>query len=138
MQLTANTTPGNTLLWELSHLGQQLFYPASVFSFYRPGNLSALTNTGSVLQRTSIFANTTNADPANPYVDTYIDIPALRTAIGSTDARPIRDYLLDALLDGGTPAQSDILGNYLGHAPSDTQIRGAIWLLLNTPDYAVN
>ena len=138
MQSAANATPGNTELWELNNLGQELFYPVSVFSFYRPGGLSSLTNTGTVLTRTNVFANLTGADPTNTYTDTYLDIAALRTRIGSTHAADIGDYLLDALLDGGTPEISQILHNYLGTAPSDARIRGAIWLLLNAPDYAVN
>ncbi len=138
MQLTADTTPGSSLLWELSNLGQQLFYSPSVFSFYRPGALNTLTNTGSLLSRTSVFANITNADPASLYTDTYIDIPALRTAMGVTHGGAIAAYLLDALLDGGTPAQQKLIADYLGPTPSDNQLRGAIWLILNSPDYAVN
>ncbi len=134
-----NAAPGNSLLYSLSNLNQELFYPASVFSFYRPGALNTLTNTGSVLNRTGVFANITNADPtSNPSVDTYIDMAALRTAINNTHGWAVSAYLLDALLDGGTPAQSGLLKGYLGATPSDNQIRGAIWLLLNTPDFAVN
>ncbi len=138
MQPTADTTPGSSLLWELSNLGQQLFYSPSVFSFYRPGALNALTNTGSLLSRTGVFANITNADPASLYTDTFIDIPALRAAMGVTHGAGIATYLLDALLDGGTPAQQSLVAGYLGAAPSDNQLRGAIWLILNSPDYAVN
>jgi uncharacterized protein (DUF1800 family) len=131
--------PGNSLLYSLSSLNQELFYPASVFSFYRPGALNTLTNTGTALNRTGVFANITNSDPtSNPAVDTYIDMPALRTAINNTKGAAVSAYLLDALLDGGTTAQSGLLKGYLGATPSDNQIRGAIWLLLNTPDYAVN
>ena len=138
LQATSNTTPGNSLLWELSNLGQELFWPASVFSFYHPGDLSSLTNTGTVLARTWILANVTNADPAGSYTDTYLDMPALRARIGNTAGSAVRDYLLDALLDGGSPGVRRILGKYLGDTPSDNQIRGGIWLLLNSPDYAVN
>jgi hypothetical protein len=138
LQTTANTTPGNSLLWELSNLGQQLFWPASVFSFYHPGDLSSLTNTGTVLARTWILANITNADPAGSYTDTYLDMPTLRARIGNTSGIAVRDYLLDALLDGGSSDARRILGKYLGDTPSDNQIRGGIWLLLNSPDFAVN
>ena len=134
-----NAQPGSSLQWELSSLGQQLFYPPSVFSFYRPGAVQTTINTSFVLNRTGVFANAVNADPVqNPSADTFIDIAALRTRIGAARPGPIRDYLLDALLDGGTPALSTLLGGFLGATPSDNQIRGAIWLLLNTPDYAVN
>jgi hypothetical protein len=125
-------------LWELSNLGQELFYPESVFSFYRPGALSSLTNTGTVLARTEAFANETNSDPSNVYTSTWIDIPTLRGRIGGVKGPAVRDYLLDALLDGGSTQEQTILRNYLGDEPSDARIQGAIWLLLNSPDFAVN
>jgi uncharacterized protein (DUF1800 family) len=138
MQATQNTTPGSSILWELHNLGQQLFYPVSVFSFYRPGGLNALTNTGSILERTEVFANEVDGTQSNTYTDTWIDIPTLRARIGSTDAKTIRKYLLDALLDGGSAKEDDTLKNYLGDTPSDARLQGAIWLLLNAPDYTVN
>ncbi|MEJ0049014.1 MAG: DUF1800 family protein, partial [Rhodospirillales bacterium] len=138
LQATANVAPGGSLLSELNGLGQQLFYPATVFSFYRPGYLATTANTGTVLDRTGVFANITNAQPSGAYTDTYIDIPTLRTRIGSTHGEEIATYLLDAMLDGGSANLQSILRAYLGKTPSDNQIRGAIWLLLNAPDYAVN
>ena len=138
MQFSADSTPGNSLLWELNNLGQQLFWPVSVFSFYRPGDLAVTVNTGTVLTRTGIFAGITSNTPDESYTDTYLDIAALRTRIGDTSEQKIRDYLLDALVDGGTPALSAQLSQYLGPVPSDARVRGAIWLLLNAPDYAVN
>ena len=138
MQATANTTPGSSILWELSNINQQLFWPVSVFSFYRPGDLSVLTNTGSVLARTGDFANEVNGTQANPYTDTWIDIPTLRALIGSTDEKKIAAYLLDALLDGGSDQEAATLHKYLGPTPSDARLQGAIWLLLNAPDFAVN
>ncbi len=138
MQSTANVTPGGSLLYELSGLGQQLFYPATVFSFYRPGFLQNLTNTGTVLDRTGVFANITNAQQSGAYTDTYLDIGALRTAIGSTKGSEIANYLLDALVDGGSESLRVTIKTFLGATPDDNQITGAIWLLLNSPDYTVN
>jgi uncharacterized protein (DUF1800 family) len=138
MQATANVTPGSSLLWELSGLGQQLFYPPTVFSFYRPGNLSTTVNTGTILNRTSVLANLTNAQQSGAYTDTWIDIPTLRAAIGSTKGSDIGAYLMDALLDGASPGMVAIINSFLGSKPSDAQVSGAIWLLLNSPDYAVN
>ncbi len=132
--------PGASMVGALYNLGQELFYPPTVFSFYRPGSLNSITNTGTVLNRTGAFNALTNPDPtSNPNVDLYIDSAALRARLG---AKPTRDtiaaYLLDAFLDGGTPAQATLISAFLGLKPSDNQIRGAVWLLLNTPDYAVN
>lgn len=138
MQAAANASPGGSLLWELNGLGQELFYPASVFSFYRPGNVETTFNTGTVLYRTSVSANITNASPSSSYTDTFIDVPTLRSQIGSTDGKAIAAYLLDALLDGGSPQIQQLLQHYLGKTPSDNQLLGGIWLLVNAPDYAVN
>ena len=138
MQATANVTPGSSILWELSNLDQQLFWPVSVFSFYRPGGLSVLTNTGSVLARRGDFANEVNGTQSNTYTDTWIDIPTLRSRIGSTKTSDIAAYLLDALLDGGSADTAAVLHRYLGETPSDARLQGAVWLLLNAPDFAVN
>ncbi len=133
-----NAAPGGSLLYELSQIGQQLFYPPTVFSFYRPGYLSATVNTGSTLTRTGIFANIVNASPTSSYTDTYINVPELLTQIGSSKGSDIAAYLLDAFLDGGSPTLQADLAGYLGAAPSNERVSSAIWLLMNSPDYAVN
>ena len=138
MQVNAYNGPGASILWELSNLGQQLFYPESVFSFYRPGQLDALTDTGTVLSRTGDFSNETSNVQSGEYTDTWIDIPTLRTLIGNTHRQAISAYLLDALIDGGTDKEAGILNSYLGETPSDARLQGAVWLLLNSPDFSVN
>ncbi len=143
MQATQNVTPGSSLLYELSSLGQQLFYPPTVFSFYRPGSLDTLTNTQTVLQRTGVFANFTNAQPGGTYTDTYIDLSQINTLAGvpPTAKYPgpyIANYLLDATVDGGSTGMQGIIHGFLGKTPDNNQILGAIWLLLNSPDYTVN
>ncbi len=138
LQSAANAAPGGSLLGELYGLGQQLFYPPTVFSFYRPGYLTATVNTGSVLARTGVFANITNAQQSGSYTDTYIDVPALQALIGSTGGKATAEYLLDAFVDGGSPALQTLIQGYLGATPNQNQILGAIWLLMNSPDYAVN
>jgi uncharacterized protein (DUF1800 family) len=138
LQFQTNAVPGGSLLYELNTLGQQLFYPPTVFSFYRPGYLSATVNTGSVLARTGVFANITNAAPTGAYTDTYINVPALLTLVGSTKGSAIAAYLLDAFVDGGSPTMLSDLSSYLGSAPSNERVVSAIWLLMNSPDNSVN
>ncbi len=138
LQATANVAPAGSLQYELSSLGQQIFYPPSVFSFYPPGSLASIVNTRTMLTKSGITANISGATPGNTYVDTYIDIPTLRTRVGSINTQIITDYLLDALIDGGSPELHSTIAGFLGAKPSDNQIRGAIWLILNTPDYGVN
>ncbi len=138
LQVTSTSQPAAILLWELHYVGQQLYYPPSVFSFYTPGSISTTLNTSTALYRTSVFANMVNGVAGAPGMDTYIDIPALRQRIGNTDALTIANYLLGDTLDGGTAPLRTQLVQFLGPAPSDNQIRGAMWVLLNSPTYAVN
>ena len=91
-----------------------------------------------MLSRTGDFANEVNGTQSNVYTDTWIDIPTLRARIGSTKESVIADYLLDALLDGGSKDEAEVLHKYLGQTPSDARLQGAVWLLLNAPDFAVN
>ncbi|HEV2675947.1 MAG TPA: DUF1800 family protein [Aliidongia sp.] len=132
--------PGDDLVsggW-LTLLGQEPYFPPSVFSFYRPGQLSSLTNTNLVLQRTGTFTDVAGSKPSDDTANVLIDIQALRTRVGSTAGPKIAAYLLDALVDGGTPALQQTMASYLGAKPDDDQLRGALWLLLNSPSYAVN
>jgi uncharacterized protein (DUF1800 family) len=138
LQATSTSAPGAMLLWETAFLAQRLFYPPSVFSFYTPGDLATTVNTSTVLYRTSISANTVNGAAGQAGMDTYIDIPTLRERIGSTSQAAIAAYLLDATVDGGNPTLNQQVTSFLGATPTDNQIRGAMWLLLNDPLYAVN
>jgi hypothetical protein len=70
--------------------------------------------------------------------DVWIDVPKLLTTIGYSDGSHIASYLLDALVDGGSPGLRTEIVNFLGTAPSTTVVQGAIWLILASPEYAVN
>lgn len=143
LQAKSGYGPAESLLWVLSDIGQEPYYPPSVFSFYRPGAISTIVNTATRMLRTDDFAWLTDGTPDQGSVTAWVDIPTLRQRIGSTEPARIAAFLLDALVDGGTPEMQLILQQYLesgpslGH-PSDDQIRGAIWILLNAPVYAVN
>jgi uncharacterized protein (DUF1800 family) len=135
---TSTTQPGAMLLWESGYIAQRLYYPPTVFSFYTPGHVGSTINTSTVLYRSAAFANAVNGAANEAGIDTYIDIPTLRARIGSTGAGAIAAYLLDATVDGGSTALRNQVVQFLGKTPSDNQLRGAMWLLLNTPLYAVN
>lgn len=143
LQSAGGNGRGSNLIWTLSDLDQEPFYPPSVFSFYRPGAVETMVNTSTRLNRMNDLAWIDSVGAANSGATSYINIATLREQIGSAKSTAIADYLLDALDDGGTPALRTILLNYLdstskGDKPSDQQIRGAIWLLINSADYAVN
>jgi hypothetical protein len=44
---------------------------------------------------------------------------------------------MDALVDGGTPELQALVQNYLGNNGT-TNIKGAVWLVLTSPEYEVN
>jgi uncharacterized protein (DUF1800 family) len=127
-----------------SELNQELFYPPNVFSFFIPGHIETTITTSAYIGQTDVFSRLLESSPPQSNTctgtgaDLWIDIPALMTAIGSTNGRTIGDYLLDALVDGGSPGLRSVILNYLGTTPSNGTVQGAIWLILNSPEYAVN
>jgi uncharacterized protein (DUF1800 family) len=128
--------PGASVLYELNQLNQEPYYPPNVFGFYPPGHLDNLVNAHTILNKSWVFANYTGATAANN--DTYLDLATLRTRIGATTNKAIAAYLLDALVDGGSTGLQQLIPSYLGKTPSDQRVLGAIWLLLNSPEYEVN
>jgi uncharacterized protein (DUF1800 family) len=127
-----------------SELNQELFYPPNVFSFFIPGHIETTITTSAYIGQADVFSRLLESSPPQSNTctgtgaDLWIDIPTLMTTIGSTNGRTIGNYLLDALVDGGSPGLRSVVMNYLGIAPSNGTVQGAIWLILNSPEYAVN
>ena len=145
MQSIGGNGPGQSLLWALTDLAQEPYNPPSVFSFYRPGDVETTINTSTRLSRNSYLGWITGLAPTDQSAMAYIDVTKLRQRAGSNQTAPIVRYLLNALLDGGSTDLKAILTTYLdastsgpGGGPGDNELRGAIWLVLNSPEYAVN
>ncbi|HLY54960.1 MAG TPA: DUF1800 family protein, partial [Stellaceae bacterium] len=109
LQPSSGNGPGESLIWALSDASQEPYTPPSVFSFYRPGQLATMVNASSRLNRGNDLAWLASIKPGDSYAMTMFDIAKLRTRIGSTKARPIADYLLQALLGGDNPTLRSIL-----------------------------
>jgi uncharacterized protein (DUF1800 family) len=139
----------------LSGMGQQIVNPPNVFSFYYPGNLSSLMNSEEFVSETynysMLLQNSPLAAPAagktGTTADTWIDVPTVLSAAlawngcassGATHGTCVATYLLDALVDGGSGGLQSEIAKFLGSNPSANQIVGAIWLILTSPEYAVN
>ncbi len=140
---TPNTANGTTLGGAASLAGgggmlaqesQEPYNSPSVFSFYRPGQKESLLSQQLMLTRfnhmTTLLAN----NPAT--ANTSFDTVTLAASMPKTVAG-ISQYLLDALVDGGTPALAASVQTYLANGTDDAHIRGAIWLILSSPEYEV-
>jgi len=135
---------GQSLERLTAETGQELFYPPNVFSFFIPGNIETTNTTTSVTGHTDVFSQLLERSPpqsdscSGTGADVWIDVPTLLARIGSKNGRRIADYLLDALVDGGSPGLRSAIISYLGSTPGNATIQGAVWLILNSPEYGVN
>ena len=135
---------GQSLEGFTSAFNQELFYPPNVFSFFIPGHIETTTTTSAFVGQTGVFSRLLENSPpqsdtcTGTGADVWIDVPTLMSTIGSTNGHVIANYLLDALVDGGSPGLRSTIVNYLGTTPSTNTVQGAVWLILNSPEYAVN
>ena len=100
--------------------------------------------------RSAVAGSTANTLACNTEIDTTIT-PCISPSTftlnlsmfnTSTNAEAMTSYLLDALVDGGTPELHAIVKAYLttNMSSSNTRryINGAVWLILTSPEYEVN
>jgi uncharacterized protein (DUF1800 family) len=115
------------------------FYPPSVFSFYRPGKKSSLL-TASQVAVLDMWADDfvdTHTDPA--YTDARFDAGALIRDNNLTKpkkaAKLLGDRLLAAPFDDAT---REALVDYIGPRVTEEKLRGAVWLVITSPDFQLN
>ncbi|MEO8602942.1 MAG: DUF1800 domain-containing protein [bacterium] len=130
---------GHTLYYWTMLTGQLVYYPPTVFSFYRPGQKGSLVNAAYVATRD---AGTDML--ANGYTDDYFDATwdargmISRQRLAGRPAVAVdllaRD-LLAAPLDDGT---RQVVLDYLGPRVTEEKLRGAAWLILCSPANQVN
>jgi hypothetical protein len=124
-----------------------------VFSFYYPGNKEALISNIELLSRWSSSAHLgSDAYDVQPtsQQNTSLDFTQLAPA-GATATVPevnnAVNYVLDALVDGGTPELKALVTNYMmnyrtANPSSGTSfqngIRGMLWMVLTSPEYEAN
>jgi len=133
--LEGNLSRATNLLIDLSaSVGHQVYYPPSVFSFYRPGKKRALVNTAFV----------TNRDQGTDAIVTgqsgvSINYSALRSAYNLTTPDQVVDFLGDALIVA--PLVSSVrsrIVSYMDGQINNDKFLGAAWLVLCSPDYQRN
>ncbi len=118
-------------------MAQQTWYPPTVFSFYYPGDKEGMMNNAELLGRWNAAANLANsvrvATACTANCNINLDFTSYKTAKTTHD---VANYLLDALVDGGTPQLNALVNNYLNNNPNN--ISGALWIILTSPEYEVN
>jgi uncharacterized protein (DUF1800 family) len=135
---------GQSLERFTGELNQELFYPPNVFSFFIPGHIETTMTTSAFIGQTDVFSQLLERSPPQSSTctgtgaDVWLDVPTLLSTIGSSNGHTIANYLLDALVDGGSSGLRTTIVNYLGTTPSTATVQGAVWLILNSPEYAVN
>ncbi len=113
---------------------QLLYYPPSVFSFYRPGQKGSLVNTAQATIRDTIADYVVNG-----YYDTSFDARKLIKKNRLTTPDQAVDFLSDALLAG--PLDEDVRArvvSYMDGRVDEEKFRGAAWLIICSPDFQRN
>ncbi len=116
--------------YETRHL---IYAPPSVFSFYRPGSKGTLVNTALVTIRDS------EADDFVSGYDASINVPKIIRKKRLTTPELAVDYLSDALLAG--PLQEEVRSRIIGYMEGrvdEEKFRGAMWLVIVSPDFQRN
>jgi uncharacterized protein (DUF1800 family) len=112
-----------------------LYHPPSVFSFYRPGQKGDLVNTALATIRDVAADELVSEYSAGVYFDVpdFVERHAIETPEQAVDA------LSDVLLAGPLQAEvRDEMIAYFGGQVTEEKLRGAIWLIICSPDYQRN
>jgi uncharacterized protein (DUF1800 family) len=114
---------------------QLVYYPPSVFSFYRPGAKGSLVNTAQATIRDTIGDQIVSGY----YDGTGFDAQKLirKNHLASPDQ--VVDYISDALLTGPLDAAvRDRIVAYMDGRVDEEKFRGAVWLVVCSPDFQRN
>jgi uncharacterized protein (DUF1800 family) len=136
--LGAETRGVSLYVW--SFFANQLpFYPPSVFSFYRPGKKAALV-TASQVAYLDYFADDfvdTYTDPS--FTDATFDAGALIRDFKLKKPKKAVDFLADRLLAAPLePSTRAAVVEYFGGRVTEEKLRGAVWLIITSPDFQLN
>jgi uncharacterized protein (DUF1800 family) len=131
----SETRPLANAISDTARMAQEIWDPPSVFSFYFPGNKEMIVNNAQLLatwaSATDLAGSARTAACANCSI--YLNFTSFAQAKLTND---LAGYMLDALVDGGTPQLNALVKNFLNNNPSNVQ--GALWIILASPEYGVN
>jgi uncharacterized protein (DUF1800 family) len=132
---SSQTRPLSSAIGDTARMAQELWDPPSVFSFYYPGDKDGMVNNAQLLSTWSSAADLAGSarTTACSNCSIFLNFTSFAAAKQTTD---LAGYLLDALVDGGTPQLNALVKNFLNNNPSNVQ--GALWIILSSPEYGVN
>jgi uncharacterized protein (DUF1800 family) len=126
-------TEGYGIIDWTSSTRQLVYFPPSVFSFYRPGEKGSLVTTALVTARDK------GSDALAAGYDADFDANALVRQNGLDTPEKIVDFLADRLL--AAPLQPEArarIVDYMDGRTDEEKLRGALWLVMVSPDYQRN
>lgn len=127
-------TQGEALLWWSYNTRQTLYYPPTVFSFYRPGHKDTLLNTATVTYRDKAAD-----DFVSGWSDTFFKPKTLKKKFGLNTPDKLMDWLeMNMLAASMSPELRSQVLAYMNGRIDDTTIRGAVWLVLCSPEFQRN
>jgi len=129
------TRPLSSAINDTARMSKEIWDPPSVFSFYYPGDKESMINNAELLATWSAATNLAGSarTTACTNCSIFLDFTAYATVKQTND---LAGYLLDALVDGGTPQLNALVRNFLNNNPANVQ--GALWIILSSPEYGVN
>ncbi|MGE0520455.1 MAG: DUF1800 family protein [Candidatus Binatia bacterium] len=135
-----DATGGARSLYYWTYLtGHLVYFPPSVFSFYRPGQKGALVSAAYVAMRDQAADSLTSG-----YVDEYFDIfwdagaMIRRHRLQRRPDTAVDLLARDLLAAPVAPSTRRVLLDHIGPRVTEEKLRGAAWLLMCAPDYQVN
>jgi uncharacterized protein (DUF1800 family) len=152
--ITGQNIPLSGPIGDTNNMQERTMYPPTVFSFYYPGNKEGLVSNIELLARWSSGAHLGSdayiAQPTNQQ-DTSLDLTTIApagTTATTADVNKAVNYILDALVDGGTPELKTLVTNYMMNYRNNASVtagnsfqvglKGALWIVLTSPEYEAN
>jgi uncharacterized protein (DUF1800 family) len=111
-----------------------VYYPPSVFSFYRPGQKGVFVNTAQATIRDHVLDHLVVGE-----YDTYFDAVKLIRKYRIQTPEQAVDYLSDVLLSAPLdPEVRTRIIDYMDGRVDEEKFRGAAWLVMISPDFQRN
>lgn len=132
-------TGGKTLHSFCTRAGQSLWFPPSVFSFYRPGARQSLVNPALAAVRDQAVDAIANGATDGSLDTTWNARLFLRRYRLAGEPEKAVDLLASLLLAAPLrPEARAAIVDYVGSEVTVEKIRGAAWLVLTTPEFQRN